>query len=203
MATRNLFTVIALSMVFFSGAMIGCASLSARSPFKELGIQLKAFQAKTSKGVEIPDQPKKDVAITDQTKKDAAISDQTKREHLDLEQAKTDLELARQKVELAELKMELSVLEMRLADYHQKMAETELSKVKIFEQRQKLEANHKLGKIKKATDIEKLKALKTKSLDLESENIQTKAAIAKIDMDIQVLKQKVDLHNEYRASADY
>jgi chromosome segregation ATPase len=165
-------------MVFLSGVFLlgvtGCALLSAQIPLKGEGAQPKKSHPKTEKGIAKPDQKK--------------------RRPLNLKQAKADLKLALQKVELAELKMELSVLEMKLADYHQKIAEAMVRKAEIYQQCRKLEAGHKDGRVKKADDIDKLKALKTKSLDLESENIQTKAAIAKIDLDIQELKRKVDLH---------
>lgn len=175
MDTKNLVMVLVLFMAFFLG-VTGCTSLSSQSPHKERGPQRKTSHLKTAKGI--------------------AISDQKKRTYFNLEQAKADLEMARQKVKLAELKMELSVLEMKLADYHQKIAETIVRKAKIFKQCQTLEAEHKGGRDKKAADIDKLKVLKTKSLDLESENIKTKAAIAKIDLDIQELKRKVDLHGK-------
>lgn len=196
MEARNLFAVLFLSMVFFLGTMVGCSSLSTENALEMLGIQLTSSYSKQEKSIAIPDQ------TDSENEKGIEIPGQAEERALNLEQAKTDLEQAMQKVKLAELKMEISVLEMKLADYDQKIAETEFRKVKIFEKCQKLEANHKDGRIKKASDIDKLKALKIKSMDLESENIQSKAAMVKIDQDIQELKQKVDMHIKHRASAD-
>lgn len=180
MDNRTLFTVFVLFMVFFFG-VIGCASLSTQSPVKGTGDQPKTSHSKMAKGI--------------------AATEQKKRNGLNLKQAQADLKLARQKVKLAEFKMELSVLEMKLADYHQKISETIVRRAKIFKQCQKLETDHKAGRVKDAAGIDKLKALKTKSLDLESENIKTEAAIAKIDLDIRELKQKVDLHTKRPATA--
>jgi hypothetical protein len=122
-----------------------------------------------------------------------AMSNQAEAKPISLKKAKTDLKQARQKVKLAELKMELSVLEMKLADYHQKIAETMVRKAEIYKQRLRLEADYPKGKGIKTAVIDKLEVLKTKSLDLESDNIKSKAAMAKIDLNIQKLKRKVDL----------
>jgi chromosome segregation ATPase len=130
-----------------------------------------------------------------------AIPDQTETRPLNLVQAKAGLKLARQKAKLAELEMELSVLEMKLADYHQKIAETLVRKAEIYKQCQKWEAGRKNGRVKKAAAIDKLKALKTETLDLESENIKSEAAIAKIDLNIQKLKRKADLYIKRLAPA--
>jgi hypothetical protein len=151
---------------------MGCASLSSQSPLKGLGTQPKGAHFKTAKAI--------------------AIHHKTKRKPLNIEQAEAELELARQKAKLAELKMELSVLEMKVSDYHQKIAENMLSKAKISQRRQKLEAEQKAGRVKKAVAIDKIKALETNSLGLDSDNINAKSAIAKLKLDIQELKRKIN-----------
>jgi hypothetical protein len=157
-------------MVLLFG-VLGCSFFSSISPSKGSENHPKTSHSKVGNNI--------------------AASEQKKRKGLNLKQAQDDLKLARKKVKLAELQMELSVMEMKLADYHQQIAETMVRKAKIFKQYQKLQADHKAGRVKKAADIDKLKVLKTKSLELESENVKTKAAIAKIDLDIQELKQKI------------
>jgi hypothetical protein len=160
-----------LAMVFFTGVTVGTSMAGQSSP-KGTKSQTKMSRSNTASR--------------------HAKQDQAKTRPLDLEQAKADLKVARRSVKLAELKMELSVLEMKRADYHYKIAETMVRKAKLFKQCRKLEVGNKNGKGIRPIDIDKLKTLKTKSLDLEAENIKTRAALAKIDMNIQELKRKVD-----------
>jgi chromosome segregation ATPase len=159
--------------------VVGCSFSSAKNPLPEAKAQFKKSQSKTAKAIDAPAQIKKD--------------------RLNLAQAKAELKLAQQKVKLSELKMELSILEMKLADCHQEIAETMVRKAYIFQKCQRLEADLKAGRVNKAEKIDKLKALKTKSLDFESENIKTQATIAKLDLEIQELKQKVDLYTKRSA----
>lgn len=171
------FAIIFLSLAAFTAAT-GCTSLAGQGSSKAPGTQPKVSRSKSATGI--------------------AKQDQTQAKALNLKQAKADLKSARRKVKLAEFKMELSVLEMKLADYHQKIAETMVRKAEIFKQCRKLEADNKNGRGIKPVDIDKLKALKTKSLALESENIKTRAAMAKIDLNIQELKRVVDWKLNHR-----
>jgi chromosome segregation ATPase len=160
--------------------VMGCAYLSFQNPFENQNpLEASGTEPGTSHS---------------KTAKAIAVKNQIKRKPVNLKQAKADLKLARQKARLTELKMELSVLEMKLSDYHLKIAETMLRKAKIAQQCQRIEADHKAGRVEKAAAIDKIKALKTKSLGLDSENINVKSVIAKLDLDIQELKRKIDLH---------
>jgi chromosome segregation ATPase len=181
----NRLTSVFLSMICFAIFFIGvtgCTSSTIQGSRKKEGLQPKTSHLETARD-------------------SIAKQNRTKVKPPSLAQAKADLKLARQKVKLAELKMELSVLEMKLADFHQKIAETMVRKAEVFKQCQKLESDYPKGRGIKAAVIDELEALKTKSLDLESENIKTKAAMAKIDLNIQKLKRKVDLQINRRTPA--
>jgi hypothetical protein len=171
--TRNQLVTFVICMVLIFG-VTGCSSFANQSSRKASGTPAKASPIKLKSASDY-----------------VAIPNRSKTRPLNLEKAKADLKKARRKVQLAELKMELSVLEMKLADYNQKIAETMVRKAEILKQRQRLQADYPKGRGIKAAVIDKLKTLKTRSLDLESENIKSRAAMAKIDLNIQKLKRKV------------
>jgi hypothetical protein len=121
----------------------------------------------------------------------ASLRGPVKEAEFDLRQAKEYSKLANEKVKLAELQKEWALLNDKNAGYEKKLAEVRERKAEIVVEVKMAEAIDNAGLGDKEENIKNIASLKTKELDITSDEIKIKADIDTTELKLKRLNKQI------------
>lgn len=121
----------------------------------------------------------------------ASLRGPVKEAEFDLNQAKEDSKVADEKVKLAELQKEWALLNDKNAGYVKKLAEVRERKAEIVVEVRKAEAIDNAGLGDKEENIKNIANLKTKELDITTDEIKVQADIDTTELKLKKLDKQI------------
>jgi hypothetical protein len=121
----------------------------------------------------------------------ASLRGPVKEAEFDLQQAKEDAKLADEKVKLADLQKEWALLNDKNTGFIKKLAEVQQRKAEIVVEVRKAEAIDNAGLGDKEENIKNIANLKTKELDITSDEIKVQADIDTTELKLKKLDKQI------------
>lgn len=121
----------------------------------------------------------------------ASLRGPVKEAEFDLRQASEDMKLADEKVKLAELQKEWALLNDKNAGYVKKLAEVRRAKAEIVVEVRKAEAIDNAGLGDKEENIKNIAKLRTKELDISTDEIKVQADIDTTELKLKKLDKQI------------
>ena len=134
---------------------------------------------------------KKSVAPASYSQVPASLRGPVKEAEFDLRQAKANQKLADEKVKLADLQKEWALLNDKNAGYEKKLAEVQERKAEIVVEVKMAEAIDNAGLGDKEDNIKKIANLKTKELDVTTDEIKIQADIDTTELKLKKLDKQI------------